>query len=265
MSALETVRSIPSALIFAMTLPGCASGHPVSTGTPTIDQMSELWMDVAGSPRDLRDGPGADSPKPEDGGRYEVLEIDTAGYSVTQGQREEVRQVTVENGRVIMNRRKLSEDKDIARLVLIGRGDGAARLRKQLPIGTEVEVTWALAGSLQMAISGNRFLVHDGIIRAIDDRELHPRTAVGVDHDTGEVLLLVIDGRSSRSRGYTMVELANMMVDLGADEAVNLDGGGSSTLVGKNRNGNVKVLNHPSSGFQRWVANAIEVTYTKPG
>ena len=96
-----------------------------------------------------------------------------------------------------------------------------------------------------MAISGNHFLVHDGIIRVVDDRELHPRTAVGVDADTGEVLLLVVDGRSSRSRGYTMVELANLMIDLGADEAVNLDGGGSSTMVARNREGKVAVLEQP--------------------
>ncbi len=121
----------------------------------------------------------------------------TAGYGVTQGQRERVRQVTVEDGRVVASRRKISEDKQIKGLVLIGRGDGAARLRKELPNGTRVRVRWALAGNPQMAISGNQFLVHDGIIRAIDDRELHPRTAVGVDSDTGEVLLLVIDGRSS--------------------------------------------------------------------
>ena len=115
-----------------------------------------------------------------------------------------------------------------------------------------------------MAISGNHFLVNDGIIRAVDDRELHPRTAVGVDDDTGEVLILVVDGRTSKSRGYTMVELANLMIDLGADEAINLDGGGSSTMVGKGRGGKTKVLNTPSDGFQRWVSNALEVTYTKP-
>ncbi|WP_243056673.1 phosphodiester glycosidase family protein [Nocardioides sp. SR21] len=187
----------------------------------------------------------------------------TAGYGVTQGQRENVRQVTVENGRVVMNRRKLSEDKDIAGLVIVGRGYSAALLRRELPVGTRVSVRRALAGNPQMAISGNRFLVNDGIIRAIDDSEMHPRTAIGIDSDTGEVLLLVVDGRSSRSRGYTMVELANLMVDLGADEAVNLDGGGSSTMVGR-RGTRTKVLNQPSDGFLRSVANAIEVTYSPP-
>jgi hypothetical protein len=187
----------------------------------------------------------------------------TAGYGVTQGQTERVRAVTVVDGRVATNRGKLSSDQPIKGLLLIGRGDSASLLRK-LPKGAPIKIDRWLEGHPQMAISGNHFLVHDGIIRAVDDREMHPRTAVGVDADTGEVLLLVVDGRSSRSRGYTMVELANLMIDLGADEAVNLDGGGSSTMVGKNRAGDVTVLNTPSDGFQRWVANGIGITYSKP-
>jgi hypothetical protein len=188
----------------------------------------------------------------------------TAGYAVTQGQTERVREVTVRDGRVIRNRGKLAKDTVIPGLVLVGRGDSAALLRKQFPKGTRVRVQWSLQGRPQMAISGNHFLVHDGIIRAVDDREMHPRTAIGVDADTGEVLILVVDGRSSRSRGYTMVELANLMVDLGADEAINLDGGGSSTMVGRNRRGKTAVLNTPSDGFQRWVSNAVAIEYHKP-
>lgn len=189
----------------------------------------------------------------------------TAGYRVTQGQRQDVREVVVRKGRVVQNRGRISEDKKITGLVLVARGErAAAALRRELPVGNRVKVEWSLAGNPRMAISGNNFLVHEGIIRAIDDSTLHPRTAVGVDDDTGEVLLLVIDGRSSRSRGYTMVELAHLMIDLGADEAINLDGGGSSTLVARNRQGRRAVLNTPSDGFQRWVANAISVRYQKP-
>jgi hypothetical protein len=84
MSALETLLLIPSALIFVMAWPGCAaSGEPASTGTPTTEQMNELWIDVAGAPRDLRAGPAPGSPPPEENGRYDVVAIDTAGYSVT--------------------------------------------------------------------------------------------------------------------------------------------------------------------------------------
>jgi exopolysaccharide biosynthesis protein len=115
-----------------------------------------------------------------------------------------------------------------------------------------------------MAITGSSFLLTDGVVQVVDDTALHPRTAVGVDRDAGQVLLLVVDGRSDTSRGATLVELANLMLGLGADEALNLDGGGSSTLVGRRPAGGVRVLNTPSDGSQRHVSNALEVTYTPP-
>ena len=187
----------------------------------------------------------------------------TAGYSVTQGQSERVRAVTVVNGRVRTNKGKLHNDEPIKGLLFIGRGEGATVLRK-LDKGTRIRVRWGLQGRPQMAISGNPSAGPRVFPGGVDDRECEPRRGGGGDADTGEVLLLVIDGRQADSRGYTMVELANLMVDLGADEAVNLDGGGSSTMVAKNRNGAMAVLNDPSDGFQRWVANAIEVTYSPP-
>ena len=102
-------------------------------------------------------------------------------------------------------------------------------------------------------------LLH-GVRRVVDDRELHPRTAIGIDRDTGQVLMLVVDGRQTFSRGYTMVELANLMTALGAEDALNLDGGGSSTMLALDPTG-LGVLNSPSDGFERSVANGLEVTY----
>jgi exopolysaccharide biosynthesis protein len=98
----------------------------------------------------------------------------------------------------------------------------------------------------------------------VDDREMHPRTAIGYDRDTGNVLLLVVDGRQSFSRGYTMVELAEMMIELGADEALNLDGGGSTTMVAHKPGGRVAVRNSPSDGAQRKVANGLTISYRRP-
>ena len=107
-------------------------------------------------------------------------------------------------------------------------------------------------------------LLH-GVRRVVDDREMHPRTAVGIDRDTGQVLMLVVDGRQSFSRGYTMVELANLMTALGAEDALNLDGGGSSTMLAlRPRRVLIGVRNSPSDGFERQVANGLEVTYTPP-
>ena len=68
-----------------------------------------------------------------------------------------------------------------------------------------------------------------------------PRTAIGATAD-GKLILLVCDGRNMRgSAGFTLAELADKLIALGAVDAVNLDGGGSSTMVSDG-----KVLNRPS-------------------
>jgi len=187
----------------------------------------------------------------------------TAGYRVTDGRKRNVRMVRLRHGTVRASRTDLPQDRKIRGTLLIGRGDGAEAL-EGLAVGSRARARWALPEPPQMAITGNVFLVRDGLINVTDDRVLHPRTAVGIDNDTGEVLVLAIDGRQSFSRGYTMVELANLMIDLGADSALNLDGGGSTTMVAKKASGKTGVVNNPSDGYQRSVANALEITYTKP-
>jgi exopolysaccharide biosynthesis protein len=84
--------------------------------------------------------------------------------------------------------------------------------------------------------------------------DVHPRTAAGVTAD-GALLLLVVDGRQEASRGVSLSELARIMRGLGAVEAVNLDGGGSSAIVVKGHR-----LNHPTGGTtERAVATAVTV------
>ncbi|MDX9724641.1 MAG: phosphodiester glycosidase family protein [Myxococcota bacterium] len=84
--------------------------------------------------------------------------------------------------------------------------------------------------------------------------ERHPRTAVGLDQSQGRLLLAVVDGRRSSSRGMTCAELASLMVEQGAYTALNLDGGGSSTFYVEGMGG---VLNTPSGGVERNVANHL--------
>lgn len=184
----------------------------------------------------------------------------TAGYRVTDGQRKRVRMVEIRNGRVVANSRTLTTGRAIKGKILIGRGNGARDLRRLKP-GRKATVRAYLEGRPSVAITGNKFLVRDGVIEAEDDREMHPRTAIGIDRETNSVLLLVIDGRQSFSRGYTMVELATKMIELGADEALNLDGGGSSTMVARTSSGKIGVVNSPSDGGQRLVPNGVEITY----
>lgn len=81
-----------------------------------------------------------------------------------------------------------------------------------------------------------------------------PRTALGVTK-SGHLLLVVVDGRQTASNGLTLVELANFMQNLGADEAMNFDGGGSSEMVVQG-----SVMNNPSDGQERLVGDALVLT-----
>ena len=81
-----------------------------------------------------------------------------------------------------------------------------------------------------------------------------PRTALGYNADT--LFLVVADGRQPKySTGLTLYELASILIELGATEAINLDGGSSSTFVV-----NDKVVNQPSGRQEREVLNAVFIT-----
>jgi hypothetical protein len=115
------------------------------------------------------------------------------------------------------------------------------------------------------AMGGGPVLVHDGVIRVTYDEEVffgsgisgettQPRTAIGYTQDN-RVIMLVVDGRQPASQGVTMAQLARIMLDLGSVEAMNLDGGGSTTMVAA-----AQLINRPEGGtFQRPVASALVI------
>ncbi len=113
------------------------------------------------------------------------------------------------------------------------------------------------------AIGAGPALVVGGNIHVTSDEEaffaesfnqVNPRTAAGVTAD-GALILLVVDGRQPESRGVTLDELSVLIHDLGAVDAINLDGGVSSTLVVRNT-----LMNRPAGGiFEREVVSAIAI------
>ena len=113
------------------------------------------------------------------------------------------------------------------------------------------------------AVGAGPALVADGQVRVSTNEEVffgsaipntHPRTAAGIRAD-GTLLLVVVDGRQPVSRGVDLEQLAALMLDLGAEEALNLDGGGSSSLFV-----NGELLNRPSGvTVEREVMSAIGV------
>jgi len=117
----------------------------------------------------------------------------------------------------------------------------------------EWKVKDAIGAGPALVVNGNIDVTSDEeAFFAKSFNEANPRTAAGVTAD-GALILLVVDGRQADSRGVTLDELSALMLDLGAVDAINLDGGGSSTLVV-----NKTLVNRPAGGFfEREVMSAI--------
>ncbi len=115
------------------------------------------------------------------------------------------------------------------------------------------------------AISGNHMIVVDGkAAEGLDDTYPAPRTAIGLDETGTRLILFVADGRQPfYSQGATLQEMAELMVYYGAADAMNLDGGGSSTLVMQSSLGIVRVVNSPIHaaipGWERPVGNHLGI------
>ena len=102
-------------------------------------------------------------------------------------------------------------------------------------------------------IAGEAATLEGTLSRNAESR--HPRTAIGFSRDSSTLFLLTVDGRSENSGGMTLIELATVMRELGAWQAMNFDGGGSTTMVVAG-----KVVNQPSDKEgERAVGNAVLV------
>ncbi|MVO98809.1 phosphodiester glycosidase family protein [Paenibacillus lutrae] len=137
-----------------------------------------------------------------------------------------------------------------------------------LAVGDEVTADFAFEGEwkdVTMSIGGSALLVKDGVAQPNSDPAAHPRTAIGTKAD-GSVIMLELDGRQPGfSEGVTLQELGVIMKDLGAVNALNLDGGGSSTFVARLPGEKTrKMLNSPSDGGERKTANGILLVNKAP-
>ena len=115
-------------------------------------------------------------------------------------------------------------------------------------------------------IAGSDILLKDDK-RALDNRSAfatnrHPRTAVGLSDNGKTLVLVIVDGRDAPAAiGMSLGELSDLMIQLGCSDALNLDGGGSSEIILRDANdGKLSVLNQPSDGRERAVANALGVS-----
>ncbi len=131
-------------------------------------------------------------------------------------------------------------------------------------IGSSADYVSTYKDGLAQAVGGSHIILKNDTLGSVDvgtefGDTRHPRTAVGIKPD-GTVVIMVVDGRQSDvSNGASLADLAELFASLGCIDAINLDGGGSSTFVLKDESGNYNVENSPSAGALRSVANGLMI------
>jgi hypothetical protein len=122
---------------------------------------------------------------------------------------------------------------------------------------------------LYNVIAGNLIIVRDGLYDSTIKpdpyiEQPHPRTAVALSQDERTLTIVVVDGRQPNySEGVTLPELANILIEQGGYTALNLDGGGSSTLVVEGEDGKAlqlgSAIHTRLPGTERPVANHLGI------
>jgi hypothetical protein len=139
------------------------------------------------------------------------------------------------------------------------RGTEASLQIQSLIAGQTVGYGWSFnRGQILDTIGGNPDLLEEGRIVGGECEgsyfcDLNPRTGIGIT-PTGKILLVTVDGRSRSSAGMTLAQFGQLFRYLGAESALNLDGGGSTTMVVRGQ-----IVNVPSGGFERPVGTSLLV------
>jgi hypothetical protein len=141
--------------------------------------------------------------------------------------------------------------------------------------GEEIELMINVSGewkNAQFMLASGPLLVQEGKVKmTIDEtssraRQRNPRTAVAVDQSGQRVFFVTVDGRQQGySEGLTLKEFAQYLVEKGAYYALNLDGGGSTTMAVRQYGDKyTSVVNSPSDGSERAVSTILQVVSTSP-
>ncbi len=150
--------------------------------------------------------------------------------------------------------------------VIAAIGNAAKTMEDNFKVGTKVELEVDMnldVEKVKMAVSGGAMLVENGKIPekfASNISGSHPRTAIGLSKDGETLYLITVDGRQLSSIGMTQTELGEFLIEKDIYNALNLDGGGSTTMVARRLGyGSISTINSPSGGTLRMVTNAIGV------
>ena len=138
-------------------------------------------------------------------------------------------------------------------------------LKSKISIDIEFNID---TDDIDFAVSGGAVLVRKGYVPSSFDSNIsgvHPRSAIGISKDEKFVYLVTVDGRQDSSIGMSQYDLAEFLLEIGCYNAINLDGGGSTTMVARRFGDSfLSTINSPSGGTLRSVINAIGVIDSSP-
>jgi len=154
--------------------------------------------------------------------------------------------------------------------VITGRGRVRDRLLNNFQVGSKVTLEIATTPnyeSIKTAIGGGSPLLKNGAITNfnINITGNQPRTALGITQDKKQLIMVTIDGRDTSYKGVSQTTMAEIMLSLGAYDAINFDGGGSTTMaITPAGSSSPIVVNKPSDGVQRRIINGLGVYNSAP-
>lgn len=148
--------------------------------------------------------------------------------------------------------------------VIAAVGARRAEITQKLRVGDAITVKYDVNFRyMDLSVGGGAQLVKDGKVVSEFSQNIngnHPRTGLGITQDRKQIILVTVDGRTNSYRGVTQTELANILINLGAHEAINFDGGGSSQMVAKSPwTTQLNTLNFPSEQSERRIFTALGV------
>lgn len=142
-------------------------------------------------------------------------------------------------------------------------GNAGNFLNDKLAIDDEIEVYLGFNPDLNNVtdvMGGGVKILDNGQVYSGTDNSRHPRTFVAINQDSTMVYFVTVDGRQESSIGMTYRDMAEFLLWIGAWDGVNLDGGGSTTMLVRG-----EIVNSPSDpGGERSVANTLHVVSTAP-
>lgn len=157
--------------------------------------------------------------------------------------------------------------------IVHGDGKAAEFLKANFMIGDTIYIEYAYepVKDWELVIGGHALLVDQGqMVPYTKDLSalggIRARTAAGISQDGKTLYLIAVEGRTAESKGITLGNLSLLMTKLGVWKAVNLDGGGSTTMVSRplGETGRVRVINPENNGVERSVVEGLGIYSNAP-